>query len=156
MAEKVKKNEVKIADLHKEIEELKAKNKALHDDCLDLQKQNDLLVKKSIDSEDRYNEERKLRVDARNAEIAMEERATHLATKIQAEKEKRVLEQAKRHASITKFVIVAAVALVVLLASFMLQKITAIGPSVGYTIQCGMSMIIAWCYALIWDRSRKN
>ena len=78
-----------------------------------------------------------------------------LCTQLEAAQGLRTVEKSKRHGSVPKFVIVAAVALVILMTSFALQKLSAIGPSVGYGIQCGAAMVIAWCYAIIWDRSRK-
>ena len=154
-AKKTMTNAVDVAELYETIDELKAKNEALYEDCCDLQKQNEILVAESLEVENRYSDERKLRVEAVNARNALEDRIKFLYTGIAVTKKQIAFEKKKRHASIPKFVIVSAIALVVLLASFMLQKLSAIGPSVGYTIQCGMSMIIAWCYAIIWDRSRK-
>ena len=121
----------------------------------DLCKQNQLLVEQYASMEDRYNEERSMRVEAKKAAIELEEKVIHLTAQLEASRELRKVEQSKRHGSIPKFVIVAAIALVVLMGSFLLQKLSAIGPSVGYGIQCGMAMVIAWCYAIIFDRSKK-
>ena len=154
-AKKTMTNAVDVAELYETIDELKAKNAALYEDCCDLQKQNELLVKESIEAENNYGDERKRRVKAEKVVIDMQNEIKRLAVQIEAAKTMRAVEKRKRHGSIPKFIIVSAISLVVLLASFMLQKLSAIGPSVGYTIQCGMSMIIAWCYAIIWDRSRK-
>lgn len=134
---------------------LQAKNAGLELENGDLQKQIELLVAENVRVEDLYAEERKVRRDASHAKFLLEGEVKKLATQLQAAKELRAVERSNRHGSIPKFVIVAAIALVVMMASFMLQKLCAIGPSVGYGIQCGMSMVIAWCYAIIWDRSRK-
>ena len=147
-----KKNET---NLKAEVEALQAKNVALELEIGDLEKQAEMFRKEFIRMEDRYNEERKQRVDAQRAKVDLEEEVLHRSIQLQAAEELRAVEKRKRHGSIPKFVIVAAIALVVLMASFMLQKLCAIGPSVGYGIQCGMAMVIAWCYAIIWDRSRK-
>lgn len=155
-AKKTNDKAAEVKELHAMIEELKAKNEALYLECCDLQKQNDLLVKESIEDRDRCDEERKQRVKIQREKVDLEENVKFLTLRLNEVKEQRMAERNKRHASIPKFVIVSAAAMVVLLASFMLQKVCAIGPSAGYTIQCGMSIIIAWCYALIWDRSRKN
>ena len=138
-----------------EIESLQAKNVALELEIGDLEKQAEMFRKEFIRMEDRYNEERKRRVEAQRVKVDLEEEVLHRSIQLQVSEELRAVEKRKRHGSIPKFVIVAAVALVVLMASFMLQKLCAIGPSVGYGIQCGMAMVIAWCYAIIWDRSRK-
>ena len=121
----------------------------------DLCRQNKLLVEQIAKTEDHYNEEHKMRVEAKKAAIELEEKVIHLTAQLEASKELRKVEQSKRNGSIPKFVIVAAIALVVLMGSFLLQKLSAIGPSVGYGIQCGMAMVIAWCYAIIFDRSKK-
>lgn len=155
MATKKTNKEETVAEMREVIKVLEAKNASLYEDCCDLQKQNDLLVKESIEAENNYGDERKRRVKAEKVAIDMQNEIKRLSVQIEAAKTMRSVEKRKRHGSIPKFVIVSAIALVVLLASFMLQKMSAIGPSVGYTIQCGMSMIIAWCYAIIWDRSRK-
>ena len=138
-----------------EIEALQAKNVALELEIGDLEKQTEMFRKEFIRMEDLYNKERKQRVDAQRAKVDLEEEVLHRSIQLQVAEEMRAAEKRKRHRSIPKFVIVAAIALVVLMASFMLQKLCAIGPSVGYGIQCGMAMVIAWCYAIIWDRSRK-
>ena len=140
-AKKIDPKDLEINDLKWEIE--------------DLIRQNSLMIHQYVDMENRYNDERQARRDASHAKRMLEEEVKKLTTQVQAAKELRAVEKRKRHGSIPKFVIVAAVALVVLMASFMLQKLCAIGPSVGYGIQCGMAMVIAWCYAIIWDRSRK-
>ena len=141
-AKKIDPKDLEINDLKWEIE--------------DLIRQNSLMIHQYVDMENRYNDERQARRDASHAKRMLEEEVKKLTTQVQAAKELRAVEQSKRHASIPKFVIVAALALVVLMASFTLQKLSIIGPSVGFGIQCGMAMVIAWCYAIIWDRSRKS
>lgn len=147
---------VAIADLHEMIDALKAKNEALYKDFCDLQKQNELLVAESADVENRYNEERKQRVEARNAAIELEKRANCFASKLRLADDQRAYEQGKRLASIPKLVIAGAVALVLLIVPYTLQQMTVIGPQLAFTIEAVLLMVIAWCYALIWDRSRKN
>ena len=139
-----------------EVEELKASNAALIDENEDLKNQNDLLVQENVRMEDRYNEERKQRVEAQKKAVVLQEELNKRQGQLNYEREQKHLGQKKRHGSIPKFVIVSAVALVVLMASFMLQKLCIIGPSVGYGIQCIMAMVIAWSYAIIWDRARNN
>ena len=153
-----KKNDLEGLELDQVVSEnldLMEENLRLSTEVDDICKQNQLLVEQITKMEDRYNEEHKMRVEAKKAAIELEEKVVRLTAQLEASKELRKVEQGKRHGSIPKFVIVAAVALVVLMASFALQKVCAIGPSVGFGIQCGASMVISWCYAIIFDRSRK-
>lgn len=150
-----KTNGVDLNHLMEMVDELQAKNAALELDNGDLQKQIELMMAENLRVEDLYTEERKARREASHAKFLLEGEVKTLATQLTAAKELRALETRKRHFSIPKFVIVSAVALVVLMASFTLQKLCIIGPSVGFGIQCSMAMVIAWCYAIIWDRSRK-
>ena len=62
--------------------------------------------------------------------------------------------QAQRR-SLTKFVIIALSSLVLLAVPCTLQKLSIIGPQLSYGIECGLMMVVSWCYALIWDRTRK-
>ena len=131
-------------------------------DPLDLERENDellkqmeLLTQQVIMAEDRYAEERNRRREEQSLNADLKDRVLYLCTQLEASRELRNVEKSKRHGSIPKFVIVSAVALAVLMASFTLQKLCIIGPSVGFGIQCSMAMVIAWCYAIIWDRSRK-
>jgi hypothetical protein len=130
---------------------------------LDLERENDellkqmeLLTQQVIKAEDRYIEEREKRREVQSINAGLKDKVQYLSTQLEAAQGIRAVEKSKRHGSIPKFVIVAAIALVVLMASFLLQKLSAIGPSVGYGIQCTMSMVISWCYAIIYDRSRNN
>ena len=131
-------------------------------DPLDLERENDellkqmeLLTQQVIKAEDRYAEERNRRREEQSINADLKDRVLYLCTQLEASRELRNVEKRNRHDSIPKFVIVASIALVVLMASFMLQKLSILGPSLGYGIQCSMAMVIAWCYAIIWDRSRK-
>lgn len=146
---------VDLDKLYEMIDGLQAKNAALEMDNQDLLESLERMERAVVQMEDRYNDERKQRVEIQREKVSLEDKARYLSDRLSEAQGQRVAERNTRHGSIPKFVVVAAVALVVLLASFMLQKLSAIGPAVGYTIQCAMSMVIAWCYAIIWDRSRK-
>lgn len=137
------------------IEALQAKNAELELENGDLREQVEIYQKEAIRTEDRYLEEHHKWRDAVHGKIAAENALFCLSTQLDAAKTMQAVERKKRHASIPKFVIVAAIALAVLMASFVLQKLSVIGPSVSFGIQCSMAMVIAWCYAIIWDRSRK-
>lgn len=121
----------------------------------DLQKQCELFREQVIKAEEKYIKECDRRREEQRTNAGLKDDVNFLSTQLEASRMLRTVEKRKRHGSIPKFVIVAAIALVVLMGSFLLQKLSAIGPSVGYGVQCGMSMVIAWCYAIIWDRSRK-
>ena len=137
------------------IDALQAKNAELELEVGDLQEQMKRFISENVKLDDRYNEERERRREVQRANEMQKDRIQYLLNQLDAAKTWRAVEQSKRHGSIPKFVIVASVALVVLMASFTLQKLCIIGPSAGYGIQCSMAMVIAWCYAIIFDRSRK-
>ena len=153
-----KKNEsvIGIEDLMEKNDALQAENAALVLENGDLQKQVKLLVEQNIKADDKYNEERAKRRDVQSVIADQTARIDYLTVRLREAERVKGTEKEKRHVSIPKFVIVASIALVVLMASFMLQKLSILGPSLGYGIQCSMAMVIAWCYAIIWDRSRNN
>ena len=146
-----KKNDLEGLDIDQVVNEnleLMEKNLSLSTEVEDLVAQSDRFMKQAIKEHD-YRRE----VQRENEEL--KDRVSRLSGQLEASKALRDTERRKRHGSIPKFVIVAAVALVVMMVSFTLQKLCAIGPSVGFGIQCGASMVISWCYAIIFDRSRK-
>lgn len=120
----------------------------------DFQKQMELLVKENVRLEDLYNAERKKRVRAEKLLNGLEEQHTYLKAQLETAKELKAVEKRKRHENIPKFVIVAASALLMMVIPYSLQQMAVIGPQTAYTIQCVLMMVIAWCYATIWDRSR--
>ena len=154
-AKKTNEGELSTACLYEEIEALQAKNAALDMDNQDLRVQCDLFKDQVIRAEEQYQKERDHRREVQRENEELKDRVFRLSAQLEATKSMRDAEQRKRHGSIPKFVIVAAVALLVLMASFSLQKLSLIGPAVGFGIQCGSAMVIAWCYAIIFDRSRK-
>ena len=122
----------------------------------DLQKQNDLLVRQYTDSVDSYNEEVKAKRELLHTKFILEGEVFRLSAELAASKELRKVERRKRLAAVPKFVIAGAVALVALVVPYTLQQMSVIGPQFGFAIEAVLLMVIAWCYALIWDRSRKN
>ena len=146
---------VTFDDLYKKIEALQSENATLEQDVCDLERQVELFHKEAIRMEDLYNVERKQRVEAKKSCIDLEEEVNRLTARLDASKELRAVEARKRHASIPKFVIASAVALAALIVPYTLHQMAAIGPQVAFTTECALMMIIAWCYAIIWDRSRK-
>ncbi len=80
---------------------------------------------------------------------------TILRKKADCQKEMERAAEEKRRRSLVKFVIVALSALVLLAVPCTLQKLCIIGPQLSYGIECGLFMVVSWCYALIWERTRK-
>jgi len=150
---------VAVADLHEKITALEAECSALALDNGDLRKENERLMKDCIRFEDRFGEEHQKRMRERGkadktiSELTCDNEC--LRAKLDAEKELRALYQLKRQASVSKLVIVSAVAVVLLTVPCALQKLSIIGPQLSYAIECGLFMVTSWCYALIWDRSKK-
>lgn len=134
---------------------LLAKNTALALDNEDLQKQCELFRQQVIRADEQYQKERDHRREVQSDNEGLKLRVLQLTTRLEAAQGLRSVEKSKRHSSIPKFVIVAAAALVALIVTMELQKLNIIWPTLGFGIQCLMAMVIAWCYAIIWDRSRK-
>ena len=130
-----------IADLNWEIE--------------DLQKQCELFREQVLSAEHKYDKERLYRREVQRDNEDLKARLRCIAVQLEAAKALRETRRQKRLASIPKFVIIAAAALVALIVAMELQKLNIIWPTLGFGIQCLMAMVIAWCYAIIWDRSRK-
>ena len=120
----------------------------------DFQKQMELLVKENVQLDDLYNAERKKRVRAEKLLTGLEEQHTYLKAQLQAAKELKAVEKRKRHGTIPKFVVTSAVALIALMIPYSLQKLGCIDPQTGFGIECVLMMVIAFCYGIIWDRSR--
>ena len=159
MAKKTNEGAVAVADLHEQLDALQAENAELLSENDALRKENDRLMKDFIRMEDRYGEEHQKRMRERNdaslITAYMSKRVKFLDTQLKAAKELRATEKSKRQASVIKFIIASAVALVLLAVPCTLQKLGIIGPQLCYAIECSLMMVIAWCYALIWDRSKK-
>lgn len=156
-----KKNEsaVAVADLHEKIDSLEAECAEIGKENEYLRREVERLMKDCIRFEDRYGEEHQKRMRERGkADKTIGELTCDndlLRAKLNTEREIRALHQRKRQASVSKLVIASAVAVVLLLVPCALQRWGIIGPQLGYAIECSLMMVIAWCYALIWDRSKK-
>lgn len=148
-----KKNELK--ELQDMVDALQAKNAELELENGDLREQVEIYQKEAIRADDRYSDEHKKWKEAIHGKIAAENARFIMSTRLEAAKAMQAAERKKRHASIPKFVIASAVALVLFIAAMELQKLNIIWPTLGFGVQCLMAMVIAWCYAIIWDRSRK-
>lgn len=156
-----KKNEVAISidAVYEQVDELQAENAKLELELGDLREDLKRLISANAQLEDRFSAEHKKRMLERNkAQKSIDDLMVNnerINTQIEAAKELRSLERSKRLASIPKFVIVSAVALALLIVPSELQRLSIIGPQLGYAIESGLMMVIAWCYAIIFDRSRK-
>ena len=159
MPKKTNEGAVAVADLHETITALEAECSALAQENEHLRREADRLMKDCIRFEDRFGEEHQKRMRERGradktiSELTCDNEC--LRAKLDAEKELRALHQCKRQASVSKLVIASAVAVVLLTVPCALQKLSIIGPQLSYAIECSLMMVIAWCYALIWDRSKK-
>lgn len=125
----------------------------------ELAHQNDLLMKQYIGLEDRFNQEKaKWRQYKADVLGENEEIRTHaLRQERQIEKLRAAGEQERNHrvATVPMLVVISAAAMALVMVSCMLQKLCVIGPQLSYGIECGLMMVVSWCYALIWDRTRK-
>lgn len=156
-----KKNEsaVAVADLHEKIDSLEAECAEIGKENEYLRREVERLMKDCIRFEDRFGEEHQKRMRERGradktiSELTCDNEC--LRAKLDAERELRAVSQRKKQASVSKLVIASAVAVVLLTVPCALQKLSIIGPQLSYAIECSLMMVIAWCYALIWDRSKK-
>ena len=159
MAKKTFEGLENIADLYEKIDALQAENSALVLENGDLRKDNERLMKEFIGMEDRYGEEHKKRMHERakadDTNKWLCKKIAYLSVQLEASKELRATEKSKRQASVLKFVIASAVAFALLLVPCLLQRWDILDPQISYAIECALMMVIAWCYALIWDRTKK-
>lgn len=138
-----------------EIDKVLEENAFLRKENDDLLTQVDLFKDQVIAADKKYFKERDERRDLMSENEALKLKVIRLTAKICAQNEKKDYERKKRLASIPKFVIISAVALLAIIVEMELQKLNVIWPSLGFGIQCVLAMVIAWCYAIVWDRSRK-
>lgn len=159
MAEKTKKNEVDIDALLEQIERLNAENAKLELENGDLRaamKHSDSIA---LDYERRLSVEHKKRMHERNESVKTIEDLTCdnecLRAQVDAVKELRALEQSNRHRSIPKFVLASLIAMGLIAVPYTLAMTGDIDLRLAFGIEAPLMMAISWCYALIWDRSRK-
>lgn len=134
------------------IEELLADNE-------DMKKQLKLSHEQYISMKDRYDSDkeqwRKYRRDAMTENDNLRDQILHLHQALEKCNIAAAMEHKKKVATVPKLVFVAFGALVGVAIPYALQAAGVIGPQLSYGIQCGLMMAISWCYALIWDRTRK-
>ena len=125
----------------------------------DLERQNELLIKQHIGLENRYNQEkarwRQYKADMLAENEALRNRNIMLETLEEKRCKAADQERERRVETVPKLVIIAAACLGLCCIPWALQKLSIIGPQLGYALQTGFMMAISWCYALIWDRTRK-
>lgn len=128
-------------------------------ECQDLQKQLVLSHEQYISMKDRYDSEkyqwRKYRREAMTENDNLRDQILHLHQALEKCKIAEAQEHKKKVATVPKLVFIAFGALVGAAIPYALQAAGVIGPQLSYGIQCGLMMAISWCYALIWDRTRK-
>ena len=131
----------------------------LQEECAELQKQNLLLVEQYKSLDERFMKEKarwqKYKSDLLEDNDALQRRNKLLDQMLSKTLANANKEKALKLVSIPKFVIVAAAALVAFIVTMELQKLNIIWPSLGFGIQCLCAMVIAWCYAIIVERSKK-
>lgn len=149
-----------VDELVKEIDLMKQEKAELLAEIEGLRDHNERLMKDYISLEDRFNKEHKERMmersNAGKLHTYLGKRIVYFSTQLETEQARRKVEMTKRRNSIPKFVIVSAVAMVLLTVPFTLQSLAVIGPQLGFGIEAALMMVISFCYAIIWDRSRNN
>ena len=124
----------------------------------EMQNQIDILIQKAIKADDQYRDERRSHerdrkiFDAARLELHQTIEALHTDLAKANERERKATQ--RRHGSIPRLVLISLVSLVTLAIPYFLQNLSVIGPQLSFTIQCGLFMAIAWCMALIWERSK--
>ena len=134
------------------MEELIAENK-------ELQAQADLHIQQYVKLKDQLNCERET-WNKRRRELTREVEAIRSRLDIadrSCEKMRidKSHERAARIASVPKLVVASLVATGCLAIPYTLQTAGVLDPRISYGIQSALMMVISWCYAMIWDRTRK-
>lgn len=128
-------------------------------DNTDLQKQLELLREQHIKLKDRYSDEkeqwRKYRRDLMAENDTLRDNVLLLDNKLKMLDSVKANERSRLVATVPKLVIISAAALALCGVPWLLQKLSVIGPQLSYTLQLGLMMVISWCYALIFDRTKK-
>ena len=134
------------------VEELMEENDHLLEECRDL-------LRRCSKLDDRFNEEHRKRIEERKtmqeACDSLSQDVEHWRTKARTAAELRNVEKLRKANSAPRLVIISFISLIFCCIPYLLQKACVIGPQLAYGIQTGLMMAIAWCYALIWDRTRK-
>lgn len=141
------------------LEQLQHENMLLREDNEDLRKQTELFVSQLAEADDRLAAQREkfndYRADASQAADAMMRRIKELEAAAEKRKVAKHQERAARVASASKLVVIAASLLIPTAAANLLQRFGIVDPQIGFALQASCMMGISWCYALIWDRTRK-
>ena len=141
------------------MERVKMTKEDLYADNVDLQKQVELHRQQLIKLEDRFNSEkaqwRQYRHDLMAENDTLRDSVLHLTQSLEKEKLASVKEHSRRVATVPRLVVIATATLALCAVPFALQKLCIIGPQLAFSIDAGLLMAISWCYALIWDRTRK-
>ena len=128
-------------------------------DNADLQKQVELQRQQYIKLEDCFSKKRdewkKYRMEMMNENDTLRDQVLLLDNKLKMLDVLKAKERSRLVATVPKLVIIAAACLGLCCIPWTLQKLSIIGPQFGYALQTVFMMAISWCYALIWDRTRK-
>ena len=150
---------LEIEAFNEAMERVEMTKEELYAENIDLQKQIELHRQQLIKLEDRYNSEkdqwRQYRRDMLAENDTLRDQVLLLNHAVEKEKITGAKERSHRVATVPRLVVIAAVALALCAIPFALQKLCIIGPQLAFSIDAGLLMAISWCYALIWDRTRK-
>jgi hypothetical protein len=88
-------------------------------------------------------------------QLYLHRKVQQLTDQLHKERLNRELAMKKKRKSVPVFVVIAALAFVMLLVPNILQKFSVIGSHLSYAIQSILMMVTAFCYAVILERSGK-
>lgn len=141
-------------------------HKAMTDDQIDvvaemqdMERQLDRLIQQNLSLDNKLATEHKLRMRERNAaegtELYLRRKLQNTEEKLQKERVAKEQKHMKRMAAIPVLAVTSLLALALLAVPATLQQFGIIGPQLSHAMQSGLFMIIAWCMALVWDRTGK-
>ena len=147
-----------MAKMEKSAKDLKIED--LEQLVLDLQEEAKRLTRGQLSAEDKLAEEHKARMHERGKAqktiVALKTMAERLTVQLDAARELRRVTQERRRRSLPKFVVISAVALGMFLVPYALLDLGVIGERLAFGIEAPLMMVIAWCYATIWERTRRS
>ncbi len=127
--------------------------------AVELQREVDRLTDANAQLENALENERRHRLMERKASETYKDilrgRISHLRESLHQERTEKKAERQRQLAAIPKFIIAGAAALILAIIPYALEKLNIIDTHLAYAIQCGLYMVIAWCEAAVWERSRR-
>lgn len=146
-------------DTEAELKKLHAVNAELVEENASLRDQLQTFSEMAAKAEDKFHNEHSKRIEEGNiaagVQLSLHRKLEAVSSRLEKERISAEQREKRRFASIPKFVLAAAAAFVLLLVPNGLQKLSVIGPQLSFVIQALLMMVMSFCYAIIWDRSRK-